>query len=258
MGLNCRFFFFLIQALPSERRLHREATGLRSIATQDPGPQEALCQPRSSPQKYLRRSPGDQRLLKRRRSGPRGAEGRSRRTAAAVPAQAGDSPSADPPPAPSPPIRAAPGHLTYTPSPGDPPTEAAGRGPQPQTPPQACCNAHPTLQPPLPAAALPIGELRVEGAGLEAGQGSTQHSPAPPTASSGGRSSDWRTERGGRSLEAGRWPEVLEGARSAAESRGLSLTLELLLWAGTWSEFSGVFERHGRAWVYLWGCWRIP
>ncbi|XP_037063185.1 translation initiation factor IF-2-like [Peromyscus leucopus] len=122
--------------------------------------------------------------------------------------------------APSPPIPAAPGHLTYTPSPGDPPTEAARRGPQPQTPPQACCNAHPNLQPPLPAAALPIGELRVEGAGLEAGQGSTQHAPAPPTASSGGRSSDWRTERGGRSWRRGGGRKFWKGLGAPRRAAG--------------------------------------
>lgn len=114
-----------------------------------------------------------------------------------------DSPRPGSTSAPSPPTPAAPGHLTHTPSPADPPTSTARRGLRPQTWPQACRNASPSLQPPLPAAALPIGELSVEGAGLEAVRGPTRLSRTPSPAGSGGRSSNWRAERGGRGWRRG-------------------------------------------------------
>lgn len=104
LGLNCSFllFWFLVFVsnpgftlrMPTPQRRNR----LFFNPLQGPRPRRSAPPSPLSFQKYLWRSPNDQQQLQRRPTRPRGAEGRSRRAAAAVPARAETLPDADRPP----------------------------------------------------------------------------------------------------------------------------------------------------------------
>lgn len=200
LDLNCTFLRFRFLVFVSNPgftlRTPTPQRSKRLFFNPPQGPRLRRSAPPSPPRVSRNTSGGARRTSGSCSAGLAGRE--EPRGVHAGPARTGTLPRRESTSAPSPPTPAAPGHLTHTPSTADPPTSTACRGLWPQTWPQTCRNAYPNLQPPLPAVALPIGELSVEGAGLEAVRGPTRLSRTPPPAGSGDRSSDWQAEPGGR------------------------------------------------------------